>query len=235
MKKIGLISFVVATLLAFGILVFASGQKDKEVLITNIKIENNSYLSENEVSDLIKKDVINFKKDSIDIIELKAKILQNQYIESAYLVYDDENLIVKIKERVPLAYIIKENNTKFLSNDFKIIDFRKINSHLDLPVLHLNGNKKLSELNNIQKLFSFLNQDNVSFLKAHISEIYYNTISGSVEFVLTENTIRVKLGYNRDWERNIRKLEDYWLTISYKEKNQINTIDLRWDKRIIIS
>lgn len=235
MKKIGLISFVVVLLLVFGILVFASSQKDKEVVITNIKIENNTYLSDSEIIELVKSDIINLKKDSINILVVKEKLLKNQYVESVYPVFDDEYLIIKVKERYPIAYIIKNEETKFLSSDFKVIDFRKINSHLDLPVLNLKGGKKINELNNLNKLFEFLAKENVNFLKAHISEINYNTISSEVEIVLTENTINVKLGYFNDWEKNIQKLENYWLTISFKEKNQISVIDLRWDKRIIVS
>ncbi len=235
MKRIGLISFVAIVILAFGLLVFASGQKDKEVKIEQIEIKNNSYLSNNEIIDLIKDDVINFKKDSINIIQIYAKINKNQYIESTNLFYDDESLVVEVKERKPIAYIIENTESKFLSNDFKVIDYRKINNALDLPVLRLEGNKKIKDLNNLKTLFEFINNENVQFLKSHISEIFYNTNNSEVEFVLTENSISVKLGYTKDWQKNIKKLEDYWLTISMKEKNQINNIDLRWEKRIIIS
>lgn len=235
MKRIGLISFVAIVILAFGLLVFASGQKDKKVKIEQIEIKNNSYLSNNEIIDLIKDDVINFKKDSINIIQIYAKINKNQYIESTNLFYDDESLVVEVKERKPIAYIIENTESKFLSNDFKVIDYRKINNALDLPVLRLEGNKKIKDLNNLKTLFEFINNENVQFLKSHISEIFYNTNNSEVEFVLTENSISVKLGYTKDWQKNIKKLEDYWLTISMKEKNQINNIDLRWEKRIIIS
>lgn len=235
MKKFGLISFVAVVILTFGILVFASGQKDKEVKITNIEIKNNTYLSNIEIIDLIKNDVINFKKDSINIIQIYAKINQNQYIESTNLYYDDESLIVEVKERKPIAYIIQNSESKFLSNDFKIIEYRKINNSLDLPILRLNGSKKIKDLSNLKSLFDFINDENVKFLKSHISEIFYNTNNSEVEFVLTENSISVKLGYANDWQKNIKKLEDYWLTISMNEKNRINNIDLRWEKRIIIS
>jgi cell division septal protein FtsQ len=235
MKKFGLISFVAVVILTFGILVFASGQKDKEVKITNIEIKNNTYLSNIEIIDLIKNDVINFKKDSINIIQIYAKINQNQYIESTNLYYDDESLIVEVKERKPIAYIIQNSESKFLSNDFKIIEYRKINNSLDLPILRLNGSKKIKDLSNLKSLFDFINDENVKFLKSHISEIFYNTNNSEVEFVLTENSISVKLGYVNDWQKNIKKLEDYWLTISMNEKNRINNIDLRWEKRIIIS
>lgn len=235
MKKFGLISFVAVVILTFGILVFASGQKDKEVKITNIEIKNNTYLSNIEIIDLIKNDVINFKKDSINIIQIYAKINQNQYIESTNLYYDDESLIVEVTERKPIAYIIQNSESKFLSNDFKIIEYRKINNSLDLPILRLNGSKKIKELSNLKSLFDFINDENVKFLKSHISEIFYNTNNSEVEFVLTENSISVKLGYVNDWQKNIKKLEDYWLTISMNEKNRINNIDLRWEKRIIIS
>ncbi len=235
MKKIRLISFVVVSLLVFGILVFASGQKDGEVKIKSIKIEGNNYLSSSEVSDIIKNDVINFSKDSIDIIKVKDKIQKNQYIKSSNLVFDDENLIVRIQERAPIAYYIQNDETKFISNDFKIMDYRKIPAHLDLPILHLSNFKKLSQLNNLNKLFDFFHNENVSFLKSHISEIFYNTSSSEVEFILTENAIKVKLGYYKNWEKNVRKLEDYWLTISLNERNNISLIDLRWDKRIVVS
>lgn len=235
MNKIKLISFVVVTLLVFGILVFASSQKDGEVLIKSIKVEGNSYLSNAEIENLIKNDVLNKQKDSINILQVKSKISANKYIESSYLVFDDQTLCVRLKERTPIAYFIQNEETKFLTNDFQIVDYRKINSHLDLPILHLTGNRKLDQLKNLDKLFKFLTKENVNFLKAHISEIFYNSNSSEVDFILTENAIKVKLGYFNNWEKNIQKLENYWLTISYQEKNQINTIDLRWDKRIIVS
>ena len=235
MKRIGLISFVAIVLLTFGILVFASGKKDKEVKIKNIIVKNTKYLFDYEIKNIINKDVIDIKKDSINIIKVYAKINKNQYIEKSNLYYDDESLVVEITERMPIAYVIQNKETKFLSNDFKLLDYRKIGNYLDLPVLHLIGNKSISELKNLDQLFAFLNDSKVKFLKSHISEIFYNTTSSEVDFILTENAVKVKLGYSNDWEKNIKKLENYWLTISLRERNNINSIDLRWDKRIVIS
>lgn len=227
--------FVAIVLLTFGILVFASGKKDKELKIKNIIVKNTNYLFDYEIKNIINEDVIDVKKDSINIIKVYAKINSNQYIEKSNLYYDDENLIIEITERKPIAYVIQNKETKFLSNDFKILEFRKISNYLDLPVLHLIGNKSISELNNLEKLFAFLNDSKVKFLKSHISEIFYNTSNSEVDFILTENAVKVKLGYSKDWEKNIKKLENYWLTISLRERNNINFIDLRWEKRIVIS
>jgi cell division septal protein FtsQ len=235
MKKIGLILFVAIVLLTFGILVFASGKNDKELKIKNIVVKNTNYLFDYEIKNIINEDVIDVKKDSINIIKVYAKINSNQYIEKSNLYYDDENLIVEITERKPIAYVIQNKETKFLSNDFKILEYRKISNYLDLPVLHLIGSKSISELNNLEKLFTFLNDSKVKFLKSHISEIFYNTSNSEVDFILTENAVKVKLGYSKDWEKNIKKLENYWLTISFRERNNINFIDLRWEKRIVIS
>lgn len=235
MRKIGLISFLTIVLVAFGILVFASGKKDKEAKIKRIIVNNTNYINDNEIIDLVKNDVIGTMKDSINIIQIYAKVNQYQYVESSNLYFDDDALVMEIKERQPIAYYILNNQTKYLTNDFKIVDFRKINSSYDLPVLRLIGNKSIKELKNLNSLFELLNGDDIKFLKAHISEINYNTINGEVEFILTENAIEVKLGYSQDWKKNLKKFENYWLTISFKERNQINNIDLRWDKRIIIS
>ena len=185
MKKIRLISFVVVSLLVFGILVFASGQKDGEVKIKSIKIEGNNYLSSSEVSDIIKNDVINFSKDSIDIIKVKDKIQKNQYIKSSNLVFDDENLIVRIQERAPIAYYIQNDETKFISNDFKIMDYRKIPAHLDLPILHLSNFKKLSQLNNLNKLFDFFHFCRSPMVSA-------NFVGNRAAWVLREKSYQTK-------------------------------------------
>ncbi|MDC1067759.1 cell division protein FtsQ/DivIB [Candidatus Kapabacteria bacterium] len=233
MNKVIVTVLVSVILISLGLLIYASNSWNKDQRIDEVRVIGNDILNENEIVNLT--DSLCFKSSfsTQDFLEIKERILTNSYIKNADIYTNSNKLIIEIDERAPVAYYISKGEVFLLSADMTTLPMRDDISDYNLPVLRIkNGaiNKSNEILIDIFKLI--VNNNNLNLL---LSEIIFNKQTGEFDLVLNQNSILVKVGRKELLAEKFKKFNEFWFKVALKEGINFKIIDLRWDKKILVS
>lgn len=191
------------------------------------KIEvNNSYLLDRD--DVVK--VSGLKKGErildVDLETVRQKLNKSNYISDCNIsLILPATISITIKEEIPIAFLIKDDKLKYISESCQVIGDVKPKSTFNLPLI----NGKFST-----KLIAFLGQarDVSPFVYYHISEICED--KKGIKLYLTQNSVPVIVG-REDFSEKILVIENF-----LKEKGSsidfanLEYLDLRFDKQVVV-
>lgn len=233
MKKILVISLISVLLISLSLLVFASNTWSKDQMVEQIRVIGNDILAKEEIIDLT--DSLCFKSEFTkeDFLEIESALLENSFIQEAEIYKNANKIVLEITERKPVAYFLKQGQVKLISNDLKILPMREDLANYNFPVLRLESGKLDESKESLTSIFSQIqsNED----LNLLLSEIIFNGETGEINLVLNQNSIIVKLGRGRTLEEKFKKFNEFWYKVALKEGLDFKIIDLRWDKKILVS
>ncbi len=238
-NKINILFFGIILILAFGVGVSATFWKNHAV-ISKLTVVGNNLITQEEIISLseIK---IPTKMYNKDLNLLRNKIKKEPYIQLAILQRDaPSRLIIKVEEREPVAIIANESGSmNYVDKEGFVLQLRKFNSVLDLPVIISNSkylenkiekNEKvqlpLYVLSIIKKVDTTLYK-NISELKLmNQNKLLIRTTEQGLPIVLSQENI----------EESIVKLAGFFKT--YEEhlfQTKAGYIDARFGDQIIVS
>lgn len=233
MKKILVISLISVLLVSLSLLVYASNSWSKDQKIEAIQVIGNDILSEKEVLDLTDSLCYSGVFGKEELIRIKGKVLKSTFVKNANVYTNSGKLVINIEEREPLAYFISSGKVKLLSEDLELMQMRKDLKKYDLPVVRVKNGDFSKAKQALNKLFGFI-QDNEN-MNLLLSEIVYNKSTEEFDLILNQNSIVVKLGRKKYLEKKFKKFNEFWYKVALKEGINFKTIDLRWEKKILVS
>jgi cell division septal protein FtsQ len=233
MKKIYLLSLILVLLVSLSLLVYASNSWSGEQPVEKIVVKGNQILKESEIFSLPDSLILS-NIDANKMIEIETNILRNKYVEDVTVYKNSNRLIIEITEKSPVAYYISnKGDVKFVSKDLTILNVRKDLDNYNLPVLRLKNGSIDTSNTSLKDFIKILDQyDNIDLL---LSEIVYDVKTKEFDLVLNQNSIVVKLGRKRNFEDKFKKFDQFWFNVALKEGLNFKTVDLRWDKKILVS
>ena len=226
MKKIYKIS------LLFVILIFLSTYNSKTIKtnleenntffkIKNIKIENNSLISEKqiikELEDLFEKNIFLINRSDIVKPLNNIDFLEKIEVKKKY----PDTIIIKIFETKPLGYLINKNIKYLLDSSANLILLEENKTYGQLPNIFGEGAE-----NNFIVFFNYLKKNN--FPNEKIINFYYFKI-GRWDIQLIDNKI-IKFP-NNNIEDAIKKSIEL---LGRNDFKNYNIIDLRINDKIIV-
>jgi cell division protein FtsQ len=171
---------------------------NRKITKIEIKFDNteNFFLGYEMVNKLLiekKLDTINLTNNSLDL-EIVEELFDNHPIVEESEVYKniDGNLILKIKEKTPIARVFRENNSYYLCKDKSKMPLSEINTE---RLIVLTGKIYDNQIDSLYLLLNKINDDEV--LKENLI---------SIEMQIDKNLILKNRVY--DYEINFGKLEE---------------------------
>lgn len=233
MKKILVILVSSIVLVSLGFLVFASNSWSQDVEIQEIRVNGTSIIENNEIVSAIDTLVLGKRLGEIDFSKIKSELLRNDFILNLEMYSNSNKFIIDIDERKPVAYYIDNSQVYLLSEDSEVMLMRLNIKDMNLPVLRILDSNLSESKNIINEIFKNLNQNDNLLL--YISEILFDKKSEEFEFVLNQNGVRVKFGNLENSELKFQKFEKFWSNIVSRSGINFSIIDLRWQKKVIVS
>ena len=224
-------------LIAIVVLYYFSNNWSKEHIITEVKISGNKFVETKDIFSLIKKDVYGKLKKDINLDTLSKIILTNPYIRIAEPNYGLRGeLNIKVTERIPIAYILRNDGKVMLVDDFGFVfPLKGLPKETDLPVIsNYNINTNVKCIKNcvmfIENLKNAKNEYDAYLLEYQLTgdDRIIKAISQDYKFELimsTQSDPVVQIEKYTDFLKNINKTDN---------KKNIVYIDLRWNNRVVI-
>ncbi|QIG89971.1 cell division protein FtsQ [Chryseobacterium sp. POL2] len=228
---------ILKILVTVGILVFLLSFSlkrfsEKSVSESKIKLNNDAtsvyFISENEVSDLIKKYNPENKIGTLDIPKLEEKLNKNDFVDSANVYLDlNGTLNVDVKQRVPVFRLQKEGRDFYV--DAKGVEF-PISRNYSYPCLLVSGNVKKDEYAALSNLVEKINKDD-------FSKKYFIGISkydGDYSLLTSEGHYKVEIGdlNNIDFKvKGFKTFVEKYLV--YQNPEKYKRISVKYNNQIV--
>lgn len=209
--------------------------------VKSIKIEGTVVIPEEEISDLIKEQVIDTPKSNIKLSKLKEELHSVPLMDEAYSSYrTTDEIVIAISEKQIEALLIAEEGKKyFVDSDGKLLNYKLYKKLPDVPILRgiIKGEQTdILLLNNALQLINEVKQQEDSTLINEVSEIFFDKKKQAFVIILNENASEAIIGNKDLFESAVKKLSRF-----FKEKKnnkfleQAKYIDLRFLNKIYFS
>lgn len=208
-KYIKIILPVISSCIIIAGIIFSSIQlykyitKSDNFLLTEIYINGNQYLTNEEIISLAglqkNKNIFNYK-----IEEIEAKLLASNWIQDVKITRTlPSKFKIEVTEHEPKFIIIQNNELYYLNNKVQFINKIDKNKFISLPILYINnaGN------NEIKILPDFMNELETSKFQYALNEISWININPLYGFELFIETSNLTLQIDKqNYEQNIKNL-----------------------------
>jgi cell division protein FtsQ len=232
----------------FGLIAFAERMKgDVAVRDIQIKIENiqeNHFLDEKDIADLMEMDHENLKGASLEKLDFKAiekRIKIDPYIKDAQLYSDLKgNLTVKIELRRPVARMVRNDGPDgYIAEDGTIMPVSdKYTSRVVLlsgafarQLLRQQNVNQTAEGEQLMEMLGMIHSDN--FWKAQIAELEIDS-KCRVTFYPQVGDERIEFGKPENLEMKFKKLKIFYKEIVPRVGwNKYNRVNLEYEGQIV--
>lgn len=177
--------------------------KSNNFLLTEISVNGNQYLTENEVISLtgLQKNIniFNYK-----IEEIEANLLASNWIQDVKITRTLPNIFkIEIIEHKPVFIIIHNNELYYLNNKAQFIDKVDKNKFISLPILYINN----ATNNEIKILPDFINELETTKFPYALNEISWININSlyGFELFIEANNLTLQID-KQNYEQNIKNL-----------------------------
>ncbi len=208
-KFIKFIFPLISSCMVIAVIIFGSIElykyitKSNNFLLTEISINGNQYLTENEIIALsgLQKNVniFNYKIDEIEANLLKSNWIQDIKITRSL----PDTFKIEISEYKPIFVIIHDNELYYLNNKAQFIDKVNKNKFISLPILYINN----ATNNEIKILPDFINELETTKFPYALSEISWININAlyGFELFIESNNLTLQID-KQNYEQNIKNL-----------------------------
>ena len=168
-------------------------QVRKPLILTNILVEGNNYVSKDSIINNLESSYVNNSILEINFKEIKETIYKNKFIDKLKIYRQmPSTLVIEVEEVKPIALIDVDNQTFFIDKNLKYIkaNYKSINHFYNTPVINdiTNDRNNLSKAKHIiedfitnEKLFDKLNEINFSNDKITL------TMNDNTKIIFTKN------------------------------------------------
>lgn len=229
---------VISSCIIIAAIIFGSIQlykyitKSDNFLLTEITINGNQYLTNDEIISLTglqkNKNIFNYK-----IEEIEAKLLASNWIQDVKITRSLPSAFkIEVTEHEPKFIIIQNNELYYLNNKAQFINKIDKNKFISLPILYINnaGN------NEIKILPDFMNELETSKFQYALNEISWININPLYGFELFIEASNLILQIDKqNYEQNIKNLISVIDDLKKrKEINKVRKIRAAFNKVMII-
>jgi len=231
-NKVRLLLTLLALIIFVSILINYSSEWDNTRVISHLKIDGNNYLDKSEILFFIKDSVVGLEKNRIVLADIENAIKRNTFIKNVSANFYSRNEIrVAIDERIPIAYIHKRGDLKYIDEEFQILPYRVFSNYTDLPIFY--GNIKDSVLKIL--LLDFIEKiksDDFSILNMLISEIHLKK-NKSIQLISNDG-LKIKFGRIEHINNKFKKLLKFWETkLLRTDIKNLEYLDISWKNKVI--
>ena len=186
------------------------------------------YISKDSISSILNP-FLGDEKKSIDLNLIENIVDNNSYVDKSEVSLSlSGKLVLKVKQKTPVARVISENEMFYVDKDLRKMDLSKLQS-AQVPIVTGFENKICRSY--LKKVFELI--DNDAFLKQNISKIIINS-PNSLSLKLRAYDIIVKIGDQRNLKNKFLKLRAFYTRANAK-KNLIEfkQINLQFDNQVV--
>lgn len=213
----------------------------KEVKVEIKGVENNIFIDENEVLELINSSG-NIVERDLTLINLKAleiALKKNLWVKNAEMFFDNNQLLhVNIEERMPIArvFTIQGNSFYVDSNLFRLPLSDKLTARVPVFTSFPSDNKILSQsdsttLRSVVKLANYILAD--SFWMAQVSQIEISS-HATFEIIPTIGDQVIDLGNSDDIDSKFKRLYVFYKQVWLQNGiNKYSRIDVQYDRQVV--
>ena len=225
----GFIAFILSLI---ALTVILDGNTEKK--IGKIILKNSLHLSSKDYLKFALLDNTN-SYENLSLLLIKDKLEKHPYIDKCDVLYKGEGVVVVEITEVPFyALLIQGENEKILTDDGRILPMLSGTSYINLPIVLIPENKKVTKSKNLT--------DALKILKA--VELYdsgfYTEIS-SIDLTKKDNVILTMLDSDypviinkKDLLDNVLTFCDLYSSLKKENEKNIKYIDLRFNDHIFI-
>lgn len=237
-NTIPIILIIISLLIILSVVLYIYSNKWSENKpISGIIIENNNYVSKNEILSKINNYIKSKTKKEINLDTVSTLVKQIKYINTVKSFYGlNGELKIYIEERIPIAYVINTNNQLLaIDKDGIIFENPNILKYSNLPILYVNDNNL--EKINFLKILNFLsfNNDNSNDVFKLFNEFYVMDDCRILKAKERLYNLDVILSTENDLISQFNNYLSFIKLINNDNKNNINYLDLRWKSQVIVS
>lgn len=237
-NTIPIILIIISLLIILSVVLYIYSNKWSENKpISGIIIENNNYVSKNEILSKINNYIKSKTKKEINLDTVATLVKQIEYINTVKSSYGlNGELIIYIEERIPIAYVINTNNQLLaIDKDGIIFENPNILKYSNLPILYINDYN--FDKIKFQKILNFLSLkiDNIIDVFNVFNEFFVMDDSRILKAKERLYNLDVLLSTENDLISQYNKYLNFINIINNDNKNKINYLDLRWKSKVIIS
>ena len=186
------------------------------------------YISKDSISSILNP-FLGDEKKSIDLNLIENIVDNNSYVDKSEVSLSlSGKLVLKVKQKTPVARVISENEMFYVDKDLRKMDLSKLQS-AQVPIV--TGFENKISRSYLKKVFELINND--AFLKQNISKIIINS-PNSLSLKLRAYDIIVKIGDQRNLKNKFLKLRAFYTRANAK-KNLIEfkQINLQFDNQVV--
>jgi hypothetical protein len=237
-NKIIISIFLVVIASAIAMMIYFAFDWSAHKQIKDIDISGIMLLDEQEVINSVKPMVIDKKKDEIDLKAIADTLKKNQFIKDSYISFASSDRIgIEIIERVPKAYLVKDNGSLvYVDSDYKIFEYRPNRTSTDIPLIRNVLSASFFDtlaLANALEMLKFIKEKDEDVFE-EISEIIFDEKEKSFEIIYTGSAKKVLVGKIDDFEEKLNKLRVILDIIDQEKPLHLSKyIDIRWRGQIV--
>ncbi len=223
---------IVMMLISSGLAFYSFNIKNENRLIKGLDISilpsKDSYLSKDSISSILTPFLGNEKK-SIDLDLIENIVDNNSYVDKSEVSLSfSGNLILKIKQKIPVGRIISENEMFYVDKDLRKMDLSKHQSARVPIILGFENEINRSYLN---KVFELINVD--TFLNQNISKVIIKS-HNSISVKLRDYDILVNIGDQKNLKNKFLKLKAFYTRANTKKNlMEFKQINLQFDNQVV--
>lgn len=247
-KKILVVSIWIILLSGSVVLLIAAMSKKRNEVINRVQIKisgitNNYFLGKKEVQDILQ--AVNGKKlsgesiHSLDLAAMESRLQKNQWIKTAEIFLDNNNVLqVKIEEREPIARIFFNSGSSFYidSSLTRLPLSEKYSARLPVFSSFPDVNKSFSKkdstlLAGIKILSEYINEH--PFWMAQIDQLNI-TADNTFELIPKLGNQLIRFGDTQNYEEKFNKLLAFYQQVETKVGwNKYSVLDVRFKNQVV--
>jgi len=236
-NTIPIILIIISLLIILSVVLYIYSNKWSENKpISGIIIENNNYVSKNEILSKINNYIKSKTKKEINLDTVSTLVKQIKYINTVKSFYGlNGELKIYIEERIPIAYVINTNNQLLaIDKDGIIFENPNILKYSNLPILYINNNFDKIKFQKILNFLSFKNHNTIDVFNL-FNEFYVLDDFRILKAKERLYNLNIILSTENDLITQFNNYLNFINLINNDNKNNINYLDLRWKSQVIVS
>ena len=225
------ITIIIALILS-GLAFYSFNKKNENRITMDLDISilpsKDSYISKDSISSILNP-FLGDEKKSIDLNLIENIVDNNSYVDKSEVSLSfSGKLVLKVKQKTPVARVISENEMFYVDKDLRKMDLSKLQS-AQVPIV--TGFENKISRSYLKKVFELINND--AFLKQNISKIIINS-PNSLSLKLRAYDIIVKIGDQRNLKNKFLKLRAFYTRANAKKNlTEFKQIDLQFDNQVV--
>lgn len=232
------LTVLVVSIVVLGFVVLMAGEWRANQLIHSVSVEGLTFVEEQEILELAAVPFDTLQRADLDLLDVKKRVQAHPFVKAASVMHKSaEELLIRIEERMPVAYVLARNNTiRFVDAGGVMLDYRFSRHALDIPLL--SGFHESDEPDSLGLAFA------LAIVKAlrESDEVLYRGVSelrlesdGSVTLVSADGAVPMYFGRDEALVEKVNKLCALWNTPQVRVSVPALTyIDLRWRDQVIL-